>query len=105
MLKPITDGLKIKNKIKNIKDKAYFKGLNMNKPKFFIEEVYNQGYDTAGNYHICGVFSGHTVIRNKLPDYMVIVQDEDGSYQPAVIKSQNDDGTVTVIMSNKDYKE
>lgn len=38
------------------------------------------------------------------PD-MVIVQDEDGSYQPAIIDSRNDDGTVTVIMSNRDYSE
>lgn len=27
------------------------------------EEVYNCGYDTAGNYHIYGTFSGHTVIK------------------------------------------
>lgn len=63
----------------------------MNRPKFTMEEVYNHGYDTAGNYHIYGVFSGHTVIVNKLPDNLVLVQDEDG--------------TVTVIMSNRDYKE
>ena len=77
----------------------------MNRPKFIMEEIYSRGYDTVGNYHMCGVFSGHTVIRNKLPDYMVIVQDEDGSYQPAIIDSRNDDGTVTVIMSNRDYSE
>ena len=27
------------------------------------EEVYDSGYDTAGNYHIYGTFSGHTVIK------------------------------------------
>lgn len=27
------------------------------------EEVYDYGYDTAGNYHMYGVFSGHTVIK------------------------------------------
>ena len=28
------------------------------------EEVYDSGYDTAGNYHMYGTFSGHTVIKN-----------------------------------------
>ena len=29
------------------------------------EEVYDYGYDTAGNYHMYGTFSGHTVIKSK----------------------------------------
>lgn len=30
------------------------------------EEVYAQGYDTGGNYHWHGVYSGHHVIRKQL---------------------------------------
>ena len=30
------------------------------------EEVYAQGYDTGGNYHWHGVYSGHHVIKKQL---------------------------------------
>ena len=33
------------------------------------EEVYYSGYDTAGNYHMYGVFSGHTVIEAPIKIY------------------------------------
>lgn len=40
----------------------------------------------------------------QLPDYLVLVPDEDGTYRPAIIESRNDDGTVIVIMSNNEYE-
>ena len=44
--------------------------------------------------------------RDKLPPIdMVLIEDEDGNRHPAIVESRNDDGTVTVIMSNKDYKK
>lgn len=39
------------------------------------------------------------------PDYLVLIPNEDGGFQPAIIDSWNDDGSITVIMSNKNYKE
>ena len=30
------------------------------------EEVYGQGYDSVGNYHWYGVYSGHHVIKKQL---------------------------------------
>ena len=30
------------------------------------EEVYDYGYDTAGNYYMYGTFSGYTVIKHNL---------------------------------------
>lgn len=38
------------------------------KTKACYEEVYREGYDTAGNYHIYGVYSGHTVVKNEVQD-------------------------------------
>lgn len=32
--------------------------------KVGYEEAYREGYDTAGNYHIYGVYSGHTVVKS-----------------------------------------
>lgn len=38
------------------------------KTKACYEEVYREGYDTASNYHIYGVYSGHTVVKNEVQD-------------------------------------
>ena len=39
------------------------------------------------------------------PDYLVLIPDGDGGFQPAIIDSWNNDGSITVTMSNKNYKE
>ena len=40
-------------------------GFNNRHNSTSCEEVYDCGYDTAGNYHMYGSFSGHTVIKSK----------------------------------------
>lgn len=46
-----------------------------------------------------------TVLDKLPPIDLVLVKNKDGSYHPAIVKSINEDGTITIIESNEEEYE